>query len=360
MPKHDWASLREIATVLTEAGHRTKRGSEMTPVNRQGHFRGIVGNEVIVRTTVSWLLVTRRAPCSVPTMDTKTFSIRTPDGRDLRIESGGDASGRPALVHGGSPNSRHIADSWFADAESRGIHLISYDRPGYGGSTAQPGRNVADCASDVRAIAGALGIDRMAVWGYSGGGPHALACAALLPDLVSAVATFASLAPYDAPGLDYFTGMGQDNIDDVKLYLEDPQAARIKSAKDREQILQVTADALVGAWATLLSPADAAVLTGELASFMVTCLKDGLAPGDQGWWDDGVAHIAPWGFTFDAIQVPVQVWHGAHDKFVPFQHGQWLSEHIPGVDAHLTDTDGHLTLLVDRVPEVHAWLLQHE
>jgi pimeloyl-ACP methyl ester carboxylesterase len=93
---------------------------------------------------------------------------------------------------------------------------------------------------------------------------------------------------------------------------------------------------------------------------MVTCLKDGLAPGDQGWWDDGVAHIAPWGFTFDAIQVPVQVWHGAHDKFVPFQHGQWLSEHIPGVDAHLTDTDGHLTLLVDRVPEVHAWLLQHE
>src|SRR5208283_3158948 len=134
-----------------------------------------------------------------------------------------------------------LAGAWLRDAESRGIRLISYDRPGYGGSTAQPGRNVADCASDVRAIAGALGIDRMAVWGYSGGGPHALACAALLPDLVSAVATFASLAPYDAPGLDYFTGMGQDNIDDVKLYLEDPQAARIKSAKDREQILQVTA-----------------------------------------------------------------------------------------------------------------------
>jgi pimeloyl-ACP methyl ester carboxylesterase len=214
--------------------------------------------------------------------------------------------------------------------------------------------------NDVRAIAGALGIERLAVWGYSGGGPHALACAALLPDLVSAVATFASLAPYDAPGLDYFTGMGQDNIDDFKLCLEDPQAARIKTAKDREQILQVTADALVGAWASLVSPADAAVLTGELASFKVTCLKDSLAPGDQGWWDDGVAHLAPWGFTFDAIQVPVQVWHGAHDKFVPFQHGQWLSEHIPGVDAHLTDTDGHLTLLVDRVPEVHAWLLQHE
>ena len=121
----------------------------------QGHFRGIVGNDVIVRTTVSWPLATRRTPCSVPTMDTKPFSIRTPDGRDLRIESGGDASGRPVLVHGGSPNSRHLADSWFADAEGRGIHLISYDRPGYGGSTAQPGRNVADCASDVRAIAGA-------------------------------------------------------------------------------------------------------------------------------------------------------------------------------------------------------------
>ena len=214
--------------------------------------------------------------------------------------------------------------------------------------------------NDVRAIAGALGIERLAVWGYSGGGPHALACAALLPDLVSAVATFASVAPFDAPGLDYFTGMGEANADDIRLLLEDPEAARAKNAKDRDAILQVTPEALVEAWASLVSPADAAVLTEDLALFVVTCIKDGLAAGDQGWWDDGLAGIAPWGFALDAIRVPVQVWHGAQDKFVPFQHGQWLSENIPGAEAHLTDTDGHFTLLVDRVPEVHAWLLQHE
>jgi pimeloyl-ACP methyl ester carboxylesterase len=293
-------------------------------------------------------------------METKTITIRTPEGRDLCIESGGDASGRPVLVQGGTPNSRHLADAWLDDAKGRGIHLISYDRPGCGGSTAQPGRSVADCVNDVRAIAGALGIERLAVWGYSGGGPHALACAALLPDLVSAVATFASVAPFDAPGLDYFTGMGEANADDIRLLLEDPEAARAKNAKDRDAILQVTPEALVEAWASLVSPADTAVLTEDLALFVVTCIKDGLAGGDQGWWDDGLAGIAPWGFALDAIRVPVQVWHGAQDKFVPFQHGQWLSEHIPGAEAHLTDTDGHFTLLVDRVSEVHAWLLQHE
>lgn len=295
---------------------------------------------------------------SVRGVETKTVTVQTPDGRDLCVESGGDASGRPVLVHGGSPNSRHLQDSWLADAGGRGIHLISYDRPGYGGSTAQPGRTVADCAADVRTIAGALDIERLGVWGYSGGGPHALACAALLPDLVTAVATFASVAPYGAPGLDFFTGMGEENVEGFTLYQQDPEAARIKHGQDRSELLDVTPEKLLEAWATLLSPADAAVLTGELASFLVDCLKDGLAPGDQGWWDDGMADMAPWGFSLDAIAVPVQIWHGAQDKFVPFQHGQWLAENIPGAEAHLSEGDGHLTLLAERVPEVHAWLLR--
>jgi pimeloyl-ACP methyl ester carboxylesterase len=291
-------------------------------------------------------------------METKTSIVETPDGRELCVESGGDASGRAVLVHGGSPSSRHLYGPDLKDAEERGIHLIGYDRPGYGGSTPQPGRSVADCAIDVRAIADAFGIDRMGVWGVSGGGPHALACAALLPDLVSAAASLASPAPYGAPGLDFFTGMGQDNIDDFKLFLEDPQAAREKTAKDREDMLHVTPDQVVVALASLLSPTDQAALNDELASFLVASIKDGLAPGDQGWWDDAGAHMAPWGFSFDAIAIPVQLWHGRQDRFVPFQHGEWLAAHIPGVDAHLSETDGHLTLN-KRVPGVHAWLLQH-
>ena len=88
-------------------------------------------------------------------------------------------------------------------------------------------------------------------------------------------------------------------------------------------------------------------------------MKSGLAPGDEGWWEDNVAETGPWGFNLADIQTPVQLWHGAHDRFVPFQHGQWLAAHLPGVDAHLSDIDGHITLSVNRVPAVHAWLLQH-
>lgn len=173
-----------------------------------------------------------------------------------------------------------------------------------------------------------------------------------------AVASLASLAPYGAPGLDYFTGMGQDNVDDMQLFVDDQDAARRKSARDRDELLQVTPEQILEAWASLLSPADAAVLSNELATYLVASMRDGLGPGDQGWWDDACAEMGAWGFSIDDITVPVQLWHGAQDRFVPFQHGQWLAEHIPGVDAHLTEQDGHLTLL-DRVPKVHAWLLQH-
>jgi pimeloyl-ACP methyl ester carboxylesterase len=128
-------------------------------------------------------------------------AVRTPDGRTLAVEGSGDPAGRPVLVHTGSPNnSRHLYGPHVRDAAARGLRLISYERPGYGGSSPQPGRTVADCAGDVRAICAELGIDRLATWGISGGGPHVLACAALLPDLVTAAASLASLAPYGAEG----------------------------------------------------------------------------------------------------------------------------------------------------------------
>lgn len=285
--------------------------------------------------------------------------IATPDGRQVRVEEAGDPKGMPVLMHHGTPGAGHLYRPHVADAMDRGIRLIGYDRPGYGRSTPQPGRSVADCAADVRAIAAALGIDRLGVWGISGGGPHALACAALLPDLVVAVGSLAAIAPYGAPGLDYFTGMGEENVDDIKLSLEDEPAARAKLIEDRERVLALTAEDMVQAFPTLVSAADAAAFTLELAEYLVACNQDGLAPGGDGWWDDGGAHLHPWGFDLESIRVPVQLWHGRHDRFVPFQHGEWLASKIPGVEAHLTEEDGHLTLLQRRVGEVHAWLLDH-
>ena len=284
------------------------------------------------------------------------LTVQTPDGRTLAVEEAGDPNGHPVLVHEGTPNSRHLYPPAAIDAAVRGLRLISYDRPGYGGSTPQPGRSVADCAADVRAICAELGISRLAMWGISGGGPHVLACAALLPDLVSAAASLASLAPLDAEGLDWFAGMGELNADDTRLFLRDRQAARAKLDADREQILGASPAELVSGLKTLLSPTDAAALNDGLAEFLVYCDHEGLAPGNEGWWDDGVAHLNPWGFELSAISVPVLLMHGRQDQFVPFGHGQWLAEHIPGVEARLFDHDGHLTLLTNRIPEVHGWL----
>ncbi|MFI5282176.1 MAG: alpha/beta fold hydrolase [Candidatus Dormibacterales bacterium] len=283
--------------------------------------------------------------------------IATRDGRVLRVEEAGDLTGRPVLMHHGTPGAGHLYGPNATDAMQRGIRLIGYDRPGYGGSTRQAGRSLADCAGDVRAIADSLGINQLAVWGISGGGPHAIACAALLPDLVVAVASLAAVAPYGAPGLDYFGGMGQENVDDTRLMLEDEPAAKAKLVSDRRQMLALTADEMSRAFPTLVSPVDAAAFTPELGRWLHGCSQDGLAQSGDGWWDDGLAHLRPWGFDFAAIRVPVQLWHGRHDRFVPFQHGEWLAGRIPGVDAHLSQDDGHLTLLQHRVGEVHAWLL---
>ena len=283
-------------------------------------------------------------------------TTRTPDGRTLAVEEAGDPDGHPVLVHEGTPNSRHLYPPVAIDAAARGLRLISYDRPGYGGSSPHPGRTVADCAADVRAICADLGIDRLAMWGISGGGPHVLACAALLPDLVTAAASLASPAPMDAEGLDYFAGMGELNAEDIGLFLRDREAARAKLESDREEILTASAAEVVSSLRTLLSPTDAAVLKDALVDFLVYCHHEGLAPGGQGWWDDSVALGTAWGFELSAISVPVLLMHGRDDRFVPFGHGEWLAAHIPGVEARLFDHDGHLTLLTNRIPEVHAWL----
>jgi pimeloyl-ACP methyl ester carboxylesterase len=283
-------------------------------------------------------------------------TIQTPDGRTLAIEEAGDPNGRPVLVHLGTPNSRHLYQPHTVDAAVRGLRLIGYDRPGYGGSTPQPGRSAADCAADVRAICAELGVDRLAMWGISGGGPHVLACAALLPDLVTAVASLASPAPLDAEGLDWYAGMGELNVEDFQLFLSDREASRVKMESEREEMLATSAAELADGMRTLLGPADAAVLKDALADYLAYCNHEGLGPGIQGYWDDTVVLSTPWGFELSAITVPVLLMHGRTDRFVPFGHGEWLAGRIPGVEARLFDHDGHLTLFTNRIPEVHAWL----
>jgi len=263
------------------------------------------------------------------------------------------------LVQLGTPGSRLLYGPHLLDAAERGIRLLSYDRPGYGGSTANPGRSIGDCADDVRTVIDALGIESCAVWGISGGGPHALACVGLLPDRVVAAATLASPAPFDAEDLDFFADTGQENVDDDKLILTDPDAARAKFAQDREEFFATSPQDAAASHPTLFSSVDAQVMTGELAGYLSRRNRIGLAPGIEGWWEDSVAMLKPWGFSVDAVETPVMVWQGRQDRMVPFAHGEWLARHLPNADPRLSDDDGHLTLVQNRVPAVHAWLLDH-
>jgi pimeloyl-ACP methyl ester carboxylesterase len=152
--------------------------------------------------------------------------------------------------------------------------------------------------------------------------------------------------------------MGQENVDDTRLFLTDHAAARAKTEKDREELLAAPPGGAAKGMESLLTPTDAAVLSGDLAEFLVASDQAGLALGSEGWWEDNCM-VTPWGFGLADIAVPVLLLHGRQDVFVPFSHGEWLAAHIPGVEARLLDDDGHLTLLRNRVPEVHAWLSGH-
>ena len=259
----------------------------------------------------------------------ETRTIAVGGGRELCVEVAGEPDGKPILVHAGEPMSRRLYGGWIADAEQKGIRLIGYDRPGYGGSTAHPGYTVASGAQDVRAIAEALGHDRLGIWGISGGGPYALACAALLPDVAVAVAAVASLAPYGIDGFDYFAGMGESNVEAFQMFFSDPAASRIDLREGRDEILAATPEQFAEDLESLLSPVDAEVLTGDLARWLAETHQVALAAGDQGWWDDGAAKLTSWGFNLRDIQVPVKIWHGREDRFVPVQHGQWLAGRHP-------------------------------
>jgi pimeloyl-ACP methyl ester carboxylesterase len=285
-------------------------------------------------------------------------TVRAADGRALRVYEAGDPNGRPIVVIYGTPSGGTIYAPHADDARARGIRLVAFDRPGYGGSHPRPGRSVADVAEDVGAIADALGLDTFGVWGVSGGGPHALACGALLSARVPAVASLAAVAPYGVPGLDWTEGMGEDNIVEFNATLEGREAITPYELAHREELARATPDDLRTQWASLLSAEDAAVATADLAAFLLANVNEALAPGVDGWVDDDLAFVAPWGFDVADIGVPVLLLHGEHDRFVPQSHGRWLAERIPGVEARMSAEDGHLTLIEHRVPEVHAWLLE--
>ncbi|MEV6522532.1 alpha/beta hydrolase [Longispora sp. NPDC051575] len=273
-------------------------------------------------------------------------TVTTTAGRTLAVEEWGVPGGTPVFSLHGSPMSRlarYPDDALFAEL---GIRLVTYDRPGFGASTPHPTRRVRDAAADVAAIADALDLDRFAVFGVSGGAPHALACAALLPDRVTRIGTLAGLAPRDATGLDWTAGMTDGN--------------RVSAgAALRGRAAVATHLAAVGSAALPPLPEiERAVLARpEIGGMVGPAFAEAVRPGLDGWVDDVVALFGePWGFDPGTITHRVRMWHGALDTLVPAAHGRWLAERIPGAELTVREGAGHAGHF-DATPGLLRWLV---
>ena len=284
-----------------------------------------------------------------------TRTVELPDGRSLEVHELGEADAFPIVFHHGTPGSGTLYARW----ASPGVRLIAYDRAGYGGSTRRPGRAVVDVVADITAIADALGLERFATWGLSGGGPHSLACAARCDGRLVAAATLAGVGPWGAEGLDWLAGMGEGNLEEFDLVLAGEDALRPAIERDRGELLGATPEQLRDAMAPHLSPTDSEALTAGLAEYFHENMTHGLGDGADGWIDDNLAFVKPWGFELSSIARPVLVVQGGDDLMVPRQHGEWLAANVPGCESRIDDAHGHLTLAEHLVPEVHAWLQSH-
>jgi pimeloyl-ACP methyl ester carboxylesterase len=277
----------------------------------------------------------------------RELDLELGDGRTLHVyDTGADeAAGRLAVFwHHGTPNIGAPPEPLFAAAEELGIRWVSYDRPGYGGSSPRPGRDVASAAAHVASIADALGIDRFAVMGHSGGGPHALACAALLEERVLGVVAGAGLAPFGAAGLDYFAGMTPSG------------AAELLAAAQGRAALQ---DYLESAEfdPEMFTPADHAALSGEW-SWLNSVVGPAVEAGENGLIDDDLAYVGPWGFDPARVISPILLLYGGRDRVVPGSHGAWLARRCPTSELWLYPEDGHISVLNSSRAAL-AWLGEH-
>ncbi len=275
--------------------------------------------------------------------------------RALTVEDAGPDRGFPVLVHCGG-GSRHLSPAAVREARLHGFRLISYDRPGYGGSTPMPDRVIADCCADVEAILGGLGISRIAVWGFSGGGPYALATAALLPNAVTAVCLFAPLGPYGAAGLDFLDGMADSYREEVRIFFSDRAAAREKFRSEAAEMFGrlSTPRGWLAQWGDRAGK-DAAH-GQEAADYLASIYQDGWTHGDDGWWDDWSAFLGPWGFDLAAITAPVSLWHGLADTRCPPGHSRWLAERMPRMTTHFPETEDHTNIEDNNRTAAYEWL----
>ena len=280
-------------------------------------------------------------------MGDRLRTLETPDGRTLAFATWGDPDGFPVLVLHGTPGCRF--NRWPNEElfTELGVYYVTHDRAGYGRSDRNRGRRVVDEAADVAALADELGFDRFGVSGGSGGGPHVLACAALLPDRVERATCTVGVAPLGTPGLeqdDWLAGMDPENVKEFNWALAGEDVLTPELEKEQKRVEERVADDPSTFLDDFeLSEADRAQLERpELKQVIREATFEQAVNGVGGWVDDDLCFLQPWGFEVGSITVPVLIRYGLTDVLVPPQHGEWLSANVPGCIVEIETSAGHL------------------
>ena len=265
------------------------------------------------------------------------------DGRQLDYRVSGPEGATPLVFHHGTPGSVVPVRAIERAAHARGLRLVTFSRPGYGGSTRKVDRRVVDVVADTAAVLETIGATESYIAGWSGGGPHTLACAARLDGVKSAL-VIAGVGPSTATDLDFLAGMGQDNLDEFGAAAEGEHRIRAYLDAARPGLQNATAADLITEMASLLPEIDRAALTDEYGEDMAASFHEALRVGVDGWLDDDLAFLDHWGFELDEITVPTSLWQGTADLMVPPSHGEWFASHLPQAKVAILEGEGHLSL----------------
>lgn len=280
----------------------------------------------------------------------------TVSGRRVAFDCRGSSRGFPVFLLHGTPGSRSGPALRPSVLYRLGVQLISYDRPGYGRSDRDPARTVADAAQDVLAIADALDLKEFSVIGRSGGGPHALACAALLGKWVQRAAVLVSIAPSEATDLNWDEGMCESNVSEYELASHSVDAVTADLTQRAARIAEDPRSLLEDLQRELTAPDLKVINDAAIRQQLKITYAEAVREGADGWIDDVLAFRKPWGFNVADIKVPVLLWHGADDVFSPVAHTHWLARHIPEGqrDVKISAGMAHFDAM-EILPEILVW-----
>jgi pimeloyl-ACP methyl ester carboxylesterase len=284
--------------------------------------------------------------------------VEATDGRSIDVLVAGEGS-RVLIFHDGTPSAPVEFPQLWSAADTLDLRVVCWARGGYAGSTPKPGRSVADVVADADPVLAAIGAadQPRLVLGWSGGGPHALAHAALDPQC-AAVSVIAGAGPFEEMSREEWTaGMGPENQVEFDAAMQGAEVLTESLAAFAEGMANVTPDGVVEGFGGLVDEVDAAAIRQPgVAEHYAEGLRMALSAGITGWRDDTLSFVKPWGFDLRTITTPVALWQGGHDLMVPPTHATRMAELIPTAQLHTDPDEGHLSYIA-RLDEILADLV---